>query len=182
MQCPNCKLINPPGAVRCDCGYDFTTRRVPTQAVPVGVAATGLGRASLSVLVLACCLLGGFFLPWFQLFGVGVSGFQLGKLGSYGNYAWIIPILAGATILVSVSRANNRFIGALAGIVPLAAIAYAIYRLASEAGQDAVKALPNILGQVLSIGAYVTILASISIIVAAAIPPSTPTRHGHPNT
>ena len=23
MKCPNCKLTNPPGAIRCDCGYDF---------------------------------------------------------------------------------------------------------------------------------------------------------------
>ena len=25
MDCPNCKLINPEGALRCDCGYDFQT-------------------------------------------------------------------------------------------------------------------------------------------------------------
>lgn len=24
MECPNCKLVNPPNAVTCDCGYDFT--------------------------------------------------------------------------------------------------------------------------------------------------------------
>ena len=23
--CPNCQLINPPSALRCDCGYDFET-------------------------------------------------------------------------------------------------------------------------------------------------------------
>lgn len=26
MDCPNCKLVNPPTAERCDCGYDLTTR------------------------------------------------------------------------------------------------------------------------------------------------------------
>jgi len=26
MQCPNCNLINPPDALRCDCGYDFSSR------------------------------------------------------------------------------------------------------------------------------------------------------------
>lgn len=25
MDCPNCKLVNPPNALRCDCGYDFAT-------------------------------------------------------------------------------------------------------------------------------------------------------------
>jgi hypothetical protein len=26
--CPNCKLINPSDAVRCDCGYDFTSGKL----------------------------------------------------------------------------------------------------------------------------------------------------------
>jgi hypothetical protein len=25
--CPNCKLINPPEAVRCDCGYNFVSKK-----------------------------------------------------------------------------------------------------------------------------------------------------------
>jgi len=25
MDCPKCKLVNPPTAARCDCGYDFET-------------------------------------------------------------------------------------------------------------------------------------------------------------
>ena len=25
MECPKCKLVNPPTAMRCDCGYDFQT-------------------------------------------------------------------------------------------------------------------------------------------------------------
>ena len=28
MTCPHCKLINPPSALRCDCGYDFKLRSV----------------------------------------------------------------------------------------------------------------------------------------------------------
>ena len=30
MECPNCKLINPETAQRCDCGYDFTTKTRPS--------------------------------------------------------------------------------------------------------------------------------------------------------
>jgi hypothetical protein len=32
MKCPNCSLVNPPGAMWCDCGYDFTTRQLRPQA------------------------------------------------------------------------------------------------------------------------------------------------------
>jgi len=28
MHCPNCKLVNPPNATRCDCGYDFQTHTI----------------------------------------------------------------------------------------------------------------------------------------------------------
>src|SRR5215470_6098387 len=28
MNCPSCRLINPPTAKRCDCGYDFETKTV----------------------------------------------------------------------------------------------------------------------------------------------------------
>ena len=28
MDCPKCRLINPPNAVTCDCGYNFVTRTV----------------------------------------------------------------------------------------------------------------------------------------------------------
>lgn len=28
MDCPRCRLANPPEAQRCDCGYDFASRRV----------------------------------------------------------------------------------------------------------------------------------------------------------
>ena len=28
MHCPNCGLINPPTAQRCDCGYDFTSHTI----------------------------------------------------------------------------------------------------------------------------------------------------------
>lgn len=35
MDCPNCRLTNPPKALKCDCGYDFETGRIERQARPV---------------------------------------------------------------------------------------------------------------------------------------------------
>jgi hypothetical protein len=29
IECPHCRLINPPGSQRCECGYDFLNRRPP---------------------------------------------------------------------------------------------------------------------------------------------------------
>ena len=69
-------------------------------------------KSSKVVLVFAFGLLASFFMPWVQFFGVGMSGYNLGRLGSYGNYAWIIPILVGVTILLTYSGVNNRNIGA----------------------------------------------------------------------
>jgi len=44
MQCPNCRLENPSGALRCDCGYAFSqldgeTRRCPSCAETINAAA-----------------------------------------------------------------------------------------------------------------------------------------------
>jgi len=30
--CPNCKLVNPPDAVRCDCGFNFRSKRMGNDA------------------------------------------------------------------------------------------------------------------------------------------------------
>lgn len=58
MECPNCKLISPPGSVRCDCGYVFLTGTIDSEGVPPKPAgsvsrgvALGLGLHLLQFLV-----------------------------------------------------------------------------------------------------------------------------------
>ncbi len=34
MECPHCKLINPPTAQRCDCGYDFPSGQIKESYLP----------------------------------------------------------------------------------------------------------------------------------------------------
>jgi hypothetical protein len=92
MDCPKCKLVNPPTAKRCDCGYDFETRTVQEpyltardkQLSPytVGIAGVILGivlllelilrftsaaiaRHSLALGVLTVILVAGFVRIWF---------------------------------------------------------------------------------------------------------------------
>ncbi len=123
-------------------------------------------EASKEVLFSAAALLIGFFLPWFQLLGFGVSGYQLASLGSYGNYAWLVPILALLVILQSFSADNVR-LGAIAGMVPLGAIIYGLMGIDSKAGNSAVQGVFELAKQFFSIGAYVTIVSSLGLILAA---------------
>jgi hypothetical protein len=129
-------------------------------------------ESSKPVLICAFGIVAAFFMPWVQLFGVGMSGYNLGNLGSYGNYAWAVPILAGGTILLSFAGVNNRGIGAFTGVVPLGALAYALIRLGSEGGANATQGAIEIAKQVFSIGLYLTIILSIAIIIAALARPA----------
>ena len=91
-------------------------------------------QLSIPILALSVGILAAFFMPWLLLLGQGLSGYQLGSLGSYGNFAWVVPILAGSTIVVSLSGKSARLIGAITGVVPIFALLYAIIRIFSEAG------------------------------------------------
>lgn len=55
MDCPRCRLVNPPNAERCDCGYDFVSKTVeesysrPAQLGIVAEAIRSQGRKDLIV-------------------------------------------------------------------------------------------------------------------------------------
>ena len=65
MRCPRCRLINPETAQRCDCGYDFASRRVE---VPYGIGLTDKSVREEP----------GFWTP-FGIWPFGISTFKLWK-------------------------------------------------------------------------------------------------------
>jgi hypothetical protein len=170
--CSNCGVQIGEADICGSCGAPsgFSASSPLTSAHPVGSQAA----TSKSILIWASVVLVGFFLPWFQAFGLGMSGYQIGNLGSYGNYVWVIPILCGATIFMGLTGADNRLVGGLAGLVPIGAIIYALAAVADRFGGGETQKLLEIAHHVLSIGAYLTILGSLGLLAGASQSPLAP--------
>jgi len=95
MECPNCNLISPPNAARCDCGYDFQSGTTDESRTYSTSVKTGLGsilKAVAGIAGLVCLLtpvtgLGVlvFVVALFVAIIAGVTGFHLsGK--DHGGY------------------------------------------------------------------------------------------------
>ena len=98
MDCPQCGLLNPPTAQRCDCGYDFT-RRPPPQRV----------RSSRSAFTWLATGLG--FLQGLFNLGFGIVG---GPPGFHANdrleaaVAAVLMVLQGVVMLVFAGATYKR--------------------------------------------------------------------------
>lgn len=98
MECPSCRLINPPSALRCDCGYDFQLRKVVSPGPPDGDKerralkkkygnhmAVGAAIAILGIFITAGTYLGAkpwerYWIMW-GLIVVGLAEFAVGFSG-----------------------------------------------------------------------------------------------------
>ena len=94
-----------------------------TKSQAINVCATGL---------LIC-----FFLPWAQILGQGISGFDLQKLGGSQKFLWLIPISCGLTIAAGYLKQGQKVAAEFAGVLPFLVAGYWIHQL----GFDVVKNL-----------------------------------------
>jgi hypothetical protein len=108
--------------------------------IPTPQASPALS-VSLLEIFLAICLGLCFFLPWMNILGVGVSGFQIQKLGHDGLALWLIPITSVIAILAGCIQKSQKDAAMLAGITPFGIIIY----FCIQAGND-YQAIINLLG------------------------------------
>jgi hypothetical protein len=57
MECPGCKLTNPDSTQRCDCGYNFLSRKLEEPLLPPKAPKSGMGRGLTTLLCLAAVIL-----------------------------------------------------------------------------------------------------------------------------
>jgi hypothetical protein len=74
MDCPECGLVNPPEAQRCDCGYDFASRRMEQSYDPRALRESR-GRR-----------------PWRLVIGLAISA-AVALLGLWPTYTTTYPTL-----------------------------------------------------------------------------------------
>ena len=102
--CPKCRLVNPPSAQRCDCGYDFITHSVQRSYLPTERSSRPDGGSRL--LGLGCLVLA----PLFLISGLLAA---MKALGAGGDDAFVMGQVCG---------------GLLPGIAALGMAAYLLRR------------------------------------------------------
>ena len=70
VNCPNCNLVNPDTAARCDCGYDFTTKEMAVSYLHGNQGDSAppheIKRTSVLLVILFVIITAGIYYPaWF---------------------------------------------------------------------------------------------------------------------
>lgn len=155
-KCPECsKEVSTQAAACPHCGCPLKATEQPSASTPpTPTPAPQPAAASLpSPATLGCAaMILFFFMPWAQLLGFSASGYDLQKLGSYGNLAWLIPVFSGITIVVGFYGKRQKELAQLTGALPLLGLVYAL-----------VKVGPDVF-HVLAIGAYLTLITAVALL------------------
>src|SRR5713101_7462969 len=75
LECPKCGLWSPPGALRCDCGYDFSTGQAPAVDQPRSRPEEPAGP----------------LMRWYM-----AAGYAASEVGGLLALLWIIGLISGA--------------------------------------------------------------------------------------
>ena len=100
-------------------------------------------------------LLVSFFLPWVNIMGGSVAGYQLRQIWAPGPYLWSIPALAAIAIAMGMAGRNNIAIAQSAGGLPLVFLAVALYQF----GGDLFKGV--------AIGGWLTLISGVFLLSVA---------------
>lgn len=104
---------------------------------------------SLCALGLGVC----FFLPWAHVLFGNPSGFDLQKMGDEQRLLWLIPIFCVICIIAGIARQSQNFVARVTGLLPFIALVYWYNKIGSD------------LGQILAIGAYLSLIFGIALII-----------------
>ena len=125
MDCPKCGQISPPGALRCDCGYDFASKTMRESYLPpVKPRQQGSMEAWLrrrpaiwailcgAVLLIAAALTSQ-IAESYDAASPGATGSGVGALGGIMGVAFVSGVL-GLAGLVATIRSSSRVAGGFA--------------------------------------------------------------------
>jgi|ERR1017187_630440 hypothetical protein len=111
-----------------------------------------LGRTQLvNLCALGLCI--SFFLPWAQIFGASLSGFDLQKLGDEQRLLWLIPIFCAITIFAGITKRSLKIAGQLTGALPFVVGIYWYYKIGSD------------LFHILTYGAFLSLIFGAALFV-----------------
>jgi hypothetical protein len=93
--CPRCRLVNPPEAVRCDCGYDFVAQQVSNTLLSESERSQAVGSTNAVRLSCVLGLTGGALgcalgvmvqVVWYRVSGAGAA-----DIHGYGLLLYYLP-------------------------------------------------------------------------------------------
>ncbi|NBV21811.1 MAG: hypothetical protein EBS05_07805 [Proteobacteria bacterium] len=126
-----------------------TTTPAPASAPPPN--AGRIQATNLCALALGGC----FFLPWMQIFGGQLSGFEFQKLSEVGKFFWLMPIFCGLTLFAGLTGKSQQIAGQLAGAAPFAILAYGL----NQFGRNLIDALAP--------GAWIGLILGVVLFLAS---------------
>ncbi len=93
-------------------------------------------------------------MPWATFLGGNISGLDIQRHFKSYQLVWLMPALAGITLVMNMAGAPTNLTRRIAGLVPFGILAYSLNRFGSD------------LFQILSWGGWIALATGIALIVA----------------